>query len=469
MENTGCFFDEADFDSSVSRVSKCASDGNCPHVSRMKVPSWCGIELLLNVGTKCLVSANDCGKPERQELHIIARQRSRRAMVDPVVVRPTITSLTPEIVTLGQPSGQSRVVEQLVVLPQGKFSSDARSIPFEITRANSGSFGTLSVSCSIQADSGNSGQIANAKGQIRVASRVAPRTPKSVTSENLVASLTEFRLSSYSIVGDYSRFGDGARNVLVGARDRIITTIRSNASNVENFLIWAAPGSGKSFFIEEIMRTELGKEWRQTTLNFTKPMSLELVNETVDSVLGAPEPCFTFVDEVDASNAPKGLAEALMRLLGLRNSTKPMVNCIVGSFGVAENEMKEELIRRDAKFKDCFDRVPKDNYCSVPSMDGSDQMVVFVSSVLQECKRSSKKITMIDKAALFYVSVEVLRYDTARQLSHLAKSAVSRCKSDTLLWTHMMPDEDQLRRIDFEAKHKSAMGILLGRYIPIVA
>jgi phosphoserine phosphatase len=67
--------------------------------------------------------------------------------------------------------------------------------------------------------------------------------------------LTELRLGALSVHGKYRRFSNEDRSRLVGLADRIRRPLSEKSHTRENFLIYASPGSGKTFFIEELART----------------------------------------------------------------------------------------------------------------------------------------------------------------------------------------------------------------------
>src|SRR5206468_1569830 len=59
-------------------------------------------------------------------------------------------------------------------------------------------------------------------------------------------------LSKCRIVGSYFRYDPKHRNTLRDCAERISKPLVEKTDGLENFLIWAAPGSGKTYFIQQI-------------------------------------------------------------------------------------------------------------------------------------------------------------------------------------------------------------------------
>src|ERR1700686_4305186 len=68
----------------------------------------------------------------------------------------------------------------------------------------------------------------------------------------LVSGLTSVRMDAYAVVGSYMRFGEGVREQLKDARARIAEACAQPAKRRDNHLLWAAPGSGKTDFVEQV-------------------------------------------------------------------------------------------------------------------------------------------------------------------------------------------------------------------------
>jgi|GEM_PF-3558562 len=476
-----CYLDENDLGASMSRLSQCADGGSCPHTVRLRTPMHLGIDILMNVGIRCEVNGN-CEKPEVRCVYLSAAPRGNRRLVDPVVVEPKLRTLTPSL--LGWADGQESAVTlaTLVVLPGGQFAPDCRQAVFKTISAPPNSFGTVSAQCQVYRSNSGSSRITNVTGSARVAmhSRHLSTTNEKTAADGVlvaedtlaeeISKIATLDLSSFAVVGDYIRYREIQRNEVVRLRDLLLASLQMRPHGAtSNYLIWASPGSGKSFFVEEFVRTSLSGEWKNRTWNLTSPDVQSQLADRVTEIVGSEIPAFTFVDEVDAPTAPTGTAESLMRLLGRKSDEdhNMYVTCVVGSFGESCQEMVQELIKRDKKFKDCFDRIPEDNRFTIGSMDSMDSVAVFASTVARLFKKNARTLKQIDLAALYYVAAMTGTYRTARQLSDLAKSASERCTGESLLWSHLMAPEDQVRRSTFEEEHVHAFKALLGRLVPV--
>ena len=68
----------------------------------------------------------------------------------------------------------------------------------------------------------------------------------------LVGSLSSVRMDEYAVVGSYMRFDERVRQRLKDARLRIAEACGQPALRRDNHLVWAAPGSGKTYFVEQV-------------------------------------------------------------------------------------------------------------------------------------------------------------------------------------------------------------------------
>ena len=81
--------------------------------------------------------------------------------------------------------------------------------------------------------------------------------------------LRRIELSNFRVVGGIVRYDESARNILKDTKQRIVTSLTSQSRGRDNYLIWAPPGSGKSFFVQEIAKS-LGDKIDYTELNLAQ-------------------------------------------------------------------------------------------------------------------------------------------------------------------------------------------------------
>jgi late competence protein required for DNA uptake (superfamily II DNA/RNA helicase) len=73
---------------------------------------------------------------------------------------------------------------------------------------------------------------------------------------SLLEHTSEIELSKYRVVGSYARYDEKTRNALKDLKQKIVGGLQSsNVSKHENYLIWARPGSGKTFFVNQVTET----------------------------------------------------------------------------------------------------------------------------------------------------------------------------------------------------------------------
>ena len=76
---------------------------------------------------------------------------------------------------------------------------------------------------------------------------------------DLLSGLDSLDVSRYRVVGAYTRYSASARNALADGKQRILAGLESPTGRRENHLVWAAPGSGKTFFAQQIAETHPGE------------------------------------------------------------------------------------------------------------------------------------------------------------------------------------------------------------------
>src|SRR2546421_7219900 len=82
---------------------------------------------------------------------------------------------------------------------------------------------------------------------------ITDRLPEHELSETkkLIVQTDEIALARFSVVGNYLRYQAEVRNSLKDWKQKIIMGLKSS-SNGENYLVWAPPGSGKTYFVQEL-------------------------------------------------------------------------------------------------------------------------------------------------------------------------------------------------------------------------
>lgn len=105
----------------------------------------------------------------------------------------------------------------------------------------------------------------------------------------LVGDLTSVRMDAYAVVGSYMRFGEGVREQLKDAKARIVAACAQPAKRRDNHLLWAAPGSGKTYFVEQVAASLPTVSYCE--LNLAKLSEEAFRSGLVEAVAGGPAVC----------------------------------------------------------------------------------------------------------------------------------------------------------------------------------
>src|SRR5271157_3850005 len=116
-----------------------------------------------------------------------------------------------------------------------------------------------------------------------------------VEARELLLSLDSIRLDHFTIVGNYVRFGETTRSSLKELKQRVIGYLHGQSLQPSNFLIWGAPGSGKSYLVQQISKAA-GSEVEYRELNLAKLDERSLV-EGLDALTPIAHPVICLIDE----------------------------------------------------------------------------------------------------------------------------------------------------------------------------
>ncbi len=237
----------------------------------------------------------------------------------------------------------------------------------------------------------------------------------------LVSGLTGVRMDTYAVVGSYMRFGEGVREQLKDARALIAEACAQPAKRRDNHLLWAAPGSGKTYFVEQVAASL--PEVAYCELNLAKLGEEAFRQGLGEAVAGGPTVCL--VDEVDAKPDESWPYEVLMPFLDVNlDRGGGIVFVLAGSSGSTIDEFKDRIGARP-KGRDVLSRVPETNGWEIAPMDAGDRMLVGLSQMLNAASELGRPVSAVEKLALLYVA-SVPHLANARQLREFAVRAVER-------------------------------------------
>jgi hypothetical protein len=284
-----------------------------------------------------------------------------------------------------------------------------------------------------------------------------------------VANVESLELGRYRVVGDYSRYDDRARNVLVGRCAAIRGALTTKTFARENYLIWAPPGSGKSYLIQELARSMgLVEDQRYFELNLADLSRADFTSGLEAVRISARTPTFCLIDEIDARSSEAWPYELIFPALDLNLvPDHHAVFVLVGSGGAGLNALIQAM-RSRPKGSDLLDRVPEDRRFEIPKLAAGDRLVVFAKQILLAAAARKQEVQYIDRLALYFVLAGAENLGTPRQLAELAKAAVGRMDAadPRLLYDHLFRDGDS-NRMSFYGQHIDVATSLQNMCVPL--
>jgi hypothetical protein len=228
-------------------------------------------------------------------------------------------------------------------------------------------------------------------------------------------------LNTYAVVGNYKRFEERTRNRLKDWRSRIERPLLEAGSVHQNFLIWAGPGSGKTFFVQEIAAS-LGDSIVFHELNLARDSKEDFVSK-LRLVQGVEKPTLCLLDEIDTRADEKWPYEVIFPVLDL-DAARPVVCVLIGSLSTGLPGMVNN-IRSRWKGNDLVDRIPVHNRFEIPPATIEDRVCIFAAQARQAAANRGAEVSEIEKLAIYYALADP-GLSSPRQLRDLARAAVNR-------------------------------------------
>lgn len=261
-------------------------------------------------------------------------------------------------------------------------------------------------------------------------------------THELIAKLDEIILSRYKVIGNYMRYDEGVRNTLKDARTRIANGCLQPSRKRENHLIWAAPGSGKTYFAQQIA-VSLSSTVRYKELNLAKCTEQDFRTGLRELSDPKDKPCLCLIDECDAKPQEPWPYEMLLPYLDASvDRGTPLVFILAGSGGAHLDELKKRIAARP-KGVDLLSRIPARNEYEIMSLGAGDRILVFLSQFRGLGKEFNREINSVEKLALYYVALNS-RLANARQLREFAVRAFEQVPSndDRVKYDHLFTAGD---------------------------
>jgi len=265
---------------------------------------------------------------------------------------------------------------------------------------------------------------------------VAVDDPVAREARSFIGRLDCVALSRYRVVGDYTRYEETVRNTLKDVRHKIAAGFDSPSRKRRNYLVWAAPGSGKTYFVQQLAAS-LSQPIRYQEYNLAKYNREEFL-ASLGQLDAESKPCLCLIDEVDAKPEETWPYEMLLPYLDASvDRDKRFVFVLAGSSGSNLVEMKGRIALRP-KGADLLTRIPDGNEYEIPPLGLGDRVLVVLSQFRQAGQEADREIKEVEKLSLYYVALNS-RLANARQLRELAVRATERLPTgeDRIKYDHL--------------------------------
>jgi pimeloyl-ACP methyl ester carboxylesterase len=260
--------------------------------------------------------------------------------------------------------------------------------------------------------------------------------PVAREARSFIVALDWVALSRYRVVGDYTRHEETVRNTLKDVRHKIAAGFDRPSRKRENYLFWAAPGSGKTYFVQQVAAS-LPQTVRYQECNLAK-CSREDFLVGLTQLDAENKPCLCLIDEVDAKPHEAWPYEVLLPYLDASaDRGAQFVLVLAGSSGSSLAEMKKRVASRP-KGADLLTRIPAGNECEIPPMNLGDRVLVVLSQFRQAGREVGRQVQAVEKLGLYYVALNS-RLANARQLRELAVRTIERLPTseDRVKYDHL--------------------------------
>jgi len=260
--------------------------------------------------------------------------------------------------------------------------------------------------------------------------------PRTHEARSFIAAMNRLILGQYCVVGKFTRYDETVRNALKDVRQKIAAGFDRPSRKRENYLVWAAPGSGKTYFAQQVA-TSLAQTIQYQECNLAKCSQEEFLSGLAQLDAGN-KPCLCLIDEVDAKPEEVWPYEVLLPYLDANvDRSAHFVFVLAGSCGSSLIEIKNHIASRP-KGADLLSRIPAGNEYEIPPMDLGDRLLVVLSQFRQAGQEMSREVQTVEKLGLYYIALNS-RLANARQLRELAVRAIERLPTgeDRVKYDHL--------------------------------
>jgi pimeloyl-ACP methyl ester carboxylesterase len=280
------------------------------------------------------------------------------------------------------------------------------------------------------------GQVAQSGQPAASQLTIAADAPATHEARSFIAAMNRLALGQYCVVGKFTRYDETVRNALKDVRQKIAAGFDRPNRKRENHFFWAAPGSGKTYFAQQVA-TSLPQAIRYQECNLAKYNQEEFVSGLAQ-LDTRNKPSLCLIDEVDAKPQEVWPYEVLLPYLDANvDRGAHFVFVLAGSCGSNLIEIKNHIASRP-KGADLLSRIPSGNEYEIPPMDLGDRLLVVLSQFRQAGREMSREVQAVEKLGLYYIALNS-RLANARQLRELAVRAVERLPTgeDRVKYDHL--------------------------------
>jgi pimeloyl-ACP methyl ester carboxylesterase len=260
--------------------------------------------------------------------------------------------------------------------------------------------------------------------------------PAAREARSFAVALNRVILGQYCVVGNFARYDETVRHALKDVRQKITAGFDRPSRKRENHFFWAAPGSGKTYFVQQ-MSASLPQTIRYQECNLAKCNQEEFLSGLAQ--LDAENTsCLCLIDEVDAKPEEAWPYEVLLPYLDANvERGAHFVFVLAGSSGSNLTEIKKRIASRP-KGADLLSRIPAGNEYEIPPMDLGDRLLVVLSQFRQAGREMGREVQAVEKLGLYYIALNS-RLANARQLRELAVRAIERLPTgeDRVKYDHL--------------------------------
>jgi len=271
-----------------------------------------------------------------------------------------------------------------------------------------------------------------------------------ITFEKTVLHATEINLADYRVMGDYLVWRDspGEKTAIEKEIARLQELIRTYVDNKPqrpvNILLWAPPGSGKSFFVKNVLK----EEWpglaegliEINAAQMSRPEELTVALRHVTSKIAESGRAAFFLDEAD-TDLPATEANLYPYLLmpmwdgeylsdGNRMNMKQLIWFTAVSSGASLDDFMQKASSLP-KGKDFLSRIHRQ--LSLPPLDARAQLLVFLGNLL----RLHRKTLFVERAALRHIAE--FRFEGGARAIEKAVMLLPLRTNDTVLANDLAP------------------------------